>query len=134
MNWLQSLLVRLFDIPLGFTAGELADMASHQFDLGVEFGRTQAKVHWRVIPLPFTEEQLAGASYGEFITPVGFSTAFGECNIPAPGPHGYEQRAYYVGKDALYNRTNDLLCHYPSKFASPMDSDALVPVIVTVLR
>ena len=95
-----------------------------------------AKLKFAVMPLPFTREQLAGASYGEFITPAGFATEFGECNIPAPGAHGYEQRAFYVSKeDAEKGNLMTLICHSPKKFNEPWDPpDTLVPVIVTVLR
>ena len=74
--------------------------------------------------------------YGDFITPAGFGTEFGECNIPAPGLHGYEQRAYYIGKeDADNGKLMTLICHNAGKFDKPWDAiDTLVPVIVTVLR
>lgn len=104
---------------------------------GHAIGERKAKLKFAVLPLPFTESQLLGREYGEFITPINFGIdAFGECNIPAPGPHGYEQRAYYVGKSDLENRPNgtDLRCHHASKFADPQNSDQLVPVILTVLR
>lgn len=118
----------------------MCEVAKHQFDLGelagVAAGEKRAKIKFAVLPLPFTESQLLGREYGEFVTPVGFATPFGECNIPAPGPHGYEQRAYYVGKHSLDvpAATNDLTCHAAHKFHNPAESDALVPVIVTVLR
>jgi len=120
----------------GFTAAEIAARQSAGFNRGREIGAANAKIHYRVLPLPFTAEQLRGGSYGEFITPVGFATPFGECNIPAPGQHGYEQRAYYVDKAALNSITvtGDLLCQHANKFADPANSEHLVPVIVTVLR
>lgn len=107
--------------------------ASQGWMNGFEEGKRMAKVQWGVLPLPFTPEQLHGVAYGTFVTPHGFATRFGECNVPAPGPNGYEQRAYYVGKDMLY-LTGDLLCQDIKKFDKPWDSDELVPVIVTVLR
>lgn len=100
---------------------------------GFNQGKSMAKMQWGIIPMPFTAEQLRGVAYGTFITPVGFGTRFGECNVPAPGANGYEQRAYYVSKDMLY-LTGDLLCQDIKKFDKPWDSDELVPVIVTVLR
>lgn len=133
MNFLQRFVANLFNIP-HMEEDQLADMmltvASEQFKLGTE----AAKVHWRVIPLPFTVEQLAGASYGEFITPAGFATQFGECNVPAPGPHGYEQRAYYIDRAELNGGAMDMVVHKGDKFADAANSDELVPVIVTVLR
>ena len=100
---------------------------------GYTRGIKEARIKWAVFPMPFTREQLNGVHYGEFVTPIGFGTRFGECTIPAPGPHGYEQRAYYVNKEAL-DGSGDLTCHHSAKFTNPSDSDQLVPVIVTVLR
>lgn len=138
MNIRNLLIKALGGLTAEQRADELSYCASSQFHLGYQTGivagRKEAKVHFRVLPLPFTAEQLAGAQYGEFITPGGFGVdAFGECNVPAPGAHGYEQRGYYVDKNAL-NGGSDLHCHGAIKFANPADSDALVPVIVTVLR
>lgn len=122
-------------------AKELTEVAANQYQLGelagmVE-GRKQAPTRFGVIALPFTDAQLAGHEYGDFITPNNsFSAVFGECNIPAPGPHGYEQRAYYVTRDDLNAspHVNDLVCQHAVKFNNPADSYELVPVIVTVLR
>ena len=113
----------------------MADQEEFRRVIAYDRGRSEAKVHWRVIPLPFTDAELAGASYGDFITPAGFACGvLGECSVPAPGPHGYEQRAYYVSKTPLLGMGSDLVCHNPAKFDAPIDSDELVPVIVTVLR
>jgi hypothetical protein len=103
------------------------------YNRGFAMGKEEAKLKFAVLPLPFTAEELSGRFYGEFITPAGFGTEFGESNIPAPGPHGYNQRAYYVSRDQLLSDT-DLMCHRPDKFEAPWDSSKLVPVIVTVLR
>lgn len=130
---------RTFNVHV-LTNEELAVIAKEQWDLGMKCGeaegRQQAKLKFAVLPLPFTAEEVQGRMYGEFITPAGFGTSFGECNIPAPGPHGYEQRAYYVGKHALDSASSgyDLLCHSITKFSDPANSESLVPVIVTVLR
>jgi hypothetical protein len=104
-------------------------------DAAYKRGVAMSRIKFSILPLPFTESQLLGREYGDFITPHGFAGTFGECNVPAPGPHGYEQRAYYVGRDDL-NKGDaiDLVCHRAIKFANPADSDKLVPVIVTVLR
>jgi hypothetical protein len=122
-------------------AKELTEVASNQFELGEEYGivqgRKQVPTRFGVIALPFTDAQLAGHEYGDFITPNnGFSAVFGEQNIPAPGQHGYEQRAYYVERVKLDLSPNahDLLCQTPRKFNDPANSYELVPVIVTVLR
>lgn len=119
----------------------LGSTASSQFDLGyqtgVHDGRKMTVTKFGVLPLPLTEAQLRGVERGEFITVGGeFSIMFGECAIPAPGQHGYEQRGYYVSRVALFDsaNTHDLHCHAKHKFANPADSDELVPVIVTVLR
>lgn len=104
---------------------------------GVVAGESKCKLKFAVLPLPFTEEQLLARAYGEFITPVNFGVdEFGECNIPAPGVHGYQQRPYYVSKYSLDDRaySSDLRCHFAGKFQDPSSSDTLVPVIVTVLR
>lgn len=134
-------LARLFGINLGFTAGDLATAGAEQFDLGhkagVVDGRKQAVTRFAVLPLPFTEEQLRGALYGASISAQGtFAVVFGEEAIPACGPHGYEQRGYYVSRQALNNSPNDtdLHCHNKNKFADPANAEDLVPVIVTVLR
>jgi hypothetical protein len=115
-----------------FNATDMAGQYREGFDTGKKF----AKIHFAVLPLPFTPEQLEGKHYGEFITPHGFAASFdGECTIPAPGKHGYEQRAYYISKDDLNNSAASyLMCHSPHKFDRPSDSEALLPVIVTVLR
>ena len=114
----------------------LADYAAAGEEQGYLRGIRECKIEWRLLPAPFTADQLQGKEYGSFITPVGFGTAFGECNVPAPGPFGYEQRAYYVIRNELNlpQSANDLRCHFPKKFGNPADSDQLVPVIVTVLR
>lgn len=107
------------------------------FNRGLDVGKTMAKVIFRPMPLPFTSAQLAGGQYGEFITPAGFGSQFGECMIPAPSTHGYEQRAYYVGKDTLDDAgSTRLVCLAPAVFdLDKIDSESrLVPVIVTVLR
>jgi hypothetical protein len=106
------------------------------YKAGLAEGETHAKLKFALLPLPFSTAQMEGRYYGEFITPAGFATQFGECNIPAPGPNGYEQRAYYVSKTELDYRPSetDLRCHAPNKFDHPWDSERLVPVIVTVLR
>jgi hypothetical protein len=120
----------------------IAEVSDKQFRTGHEIGRMEgerrARIKFAVLPLPFTSEQLQGREYGEFITPAGFGiNAFGECNIPAPSMHGYEQRAYYVSKRSLEGdyRKTDMQCHALHKFDDPSDhTDTLVPVIVTVLR
>lgn len=112
------------------------DMAG-QYREGFETGKKFSKIHFAVLPLPFTPEQLEGKHYGEFITPHGFAADFdGECTVPAPGKHGYEQRAYYISKDLFNNSTpnDDLVCMASCKFDRPSDSEVLLPVIVTVLR
>lgn len=115
---------------LGHTAGHAS---------GLHEGERRARVHFAVLPLPFTPDQLKGREYGDFITPIGYATQFGEYNIPAPGSHGYEQRAYYVDRQALDGRSSevDLRCHGLAKFGhEPLSNPdtQLVPVIVTVLR
>lgn len=98
-------------------------------------GQKASRTAFAILPMPFTEEQVQGRAYGEFITPAGFASCFGECTVPAPGPHGYEQRAYYVSRDDVNKGDSiDLVCHRPGKFDKPADSDKLIPVIVTVLR
>ena len=131
------LLQKLCAVDVDFHRQTVADDRADSFNEGVAFGERKAKVKFAVLPLPFTESQLLGREYGEFITPINFGIdTFGECNIPAPGPHGYEQRAYFVYKDDLENRPNatDLRCHSAAKFEDPSNSDQLVPVILTVLR
>lgn len=120
----------------GYTSQQLIDGCSTQFKIGHMAGEARCKISFAVLPLPFTEDQLHGRACGTFITPVGFASKFGECNVPAPGAYGYEQRAYYVGKDklALQQDETDLLCHRIGKFDDAANSDALVPVIVTILR
>ena len=110
--------------------------ASDAWHRGFHDGTRQVKLQFAVLPLPFTDSQLLGREYGDFITPAGFGGHFGECTIPAPGQHGYEQRAYYVSRDQLNasQKEVDLVCYRPLKFDNPADSDKLVPVIVTVLR
>lgn len=127
----QNFILKLIGVELPVYS---LDEMGKQFDQGYEQGKRQAKIEFAVLPLPFTHDQLLGREYGTFITPAGFGTAFGECNIPAPSPHGYEQRAYYCGKDALNNGDTDLRCHGFAKFDNPADNDTLVPVIVTLLR
>jgi hypothetical protein len=114
----------------------LVDYSAAAEAQGYQRGIRECKIEWRMLPAPFTADQLQGKEYGSFITPVGFAAAFGECNVPAPGPFGYEQRAYYVIRNELNlpQSANDLRCHFPKKFDNPADSDQLVPVIVTVLR
>lgn len=109
------------------------------YALGLAEGEKRARLIFATLPLPFTAEQLAGRQYGEFITPIGFGTAFGECNIPAPSEFGYEQRAYYINRADLEGRPAevDLRCHGTAKFgAEPLSNPdtQLVPVLVTVLR
>ena len=104
------------------------------YNQGYHAGKLEAKLKFAVLPLPFTAAELAGRYYGEFITPAGFGTEFGESTIPAPGPHGYEQRGYYVSRDQLEMGGMELTCHRHDKFEAPADSSKLVPVIVTVLR
>lgn len=107
-----------------------------------EKGKRQARIQLAVWPLqlPFTPDQLAGKEYGTFITPAGFAHTFGECNVPAPGPFGYEQRAGYIRKDGklplnlkVYGPDgSEGEVVYPSV---PEDvRDYYTPVIVTVLR
>ena len=135
---MRKLLCKLFNLITNeqyvADCARLAEQAEFSRAIAFDAGKAQAKVHWRAIPLPFTAEELAGGSYGDFITPAGFATVLGECSVPAPGPHGYEQRAYYVSKTPLLGMGSDLVCHNPAKFDAPTDSDELVPVIVTVLR
>lgn len=129
---------------LGGISKEQSDDNEHaQFAEGVLHGVTEgekrARIHFAVLPLPFTPDQLKGREYGDFITPIGYATQFGECNIPAPSSHGYEQRAYYVERQALDGRPSevDLRCHGLAKFGHEPLANAdcqLVPVIVTVLR
>jgi len=131
-NWLIHLLG-------GFTKQQLGEAARDQFQLGegmgILMGRKDCKVAWKILPLPFSDAQLAGVEYGTFVTPVGFGTEFGECNIPAPSPNGYEQRAFFISKkDADRAEGDDVICHRSDKFEDPINSDALVPVILTVLR
>lgn len=131
----------------GHTAAQVGALVTQagveQFDLGYKAGEvkgeSRAKLLFHPLPMPFTAEQLSGREYGQFITPVGFGNLFGECNIPAPSPHGYEQRAYYVARDDLDVRASavDLRCHGIDKFGKDVLSGGesnLVPVIVTVLR
>ena len=104
---------------------------------GVRDGMLKSPVRMSILPLPFTEAQLAGREYGEFITPAGFiGSVFGDGSVPAPSKFGYEQRAYYVNRADLKAsiRTSDLVCHRPDKFDDAGNSNELVPVIVTVLR
>src|SRR5690606_16661214 len=129
---------------LGAVCKDIAmQRANAQFDYGYDAGKIEgkalARIHHRLLPMPFDESQLSGAQYGMYITPAGFGVdAFGECTIPAPGQHGYEHRAYYVSKATLdYKRNVDLNCVHPDVFGGALkasESDALVPVIVTVLR
>ena len=143
VNLLQRAAARVFGL-VALSPKSCDHLMKTQFDTGVQFGYTQgfhkgkdqAKIHFAVLPMPFTAEEMAGRMYGEFITPAGFGCVFGECNVPAPGEHGYEQSAYYVSKDSLVNsvKTSDLICHRAEKFENPADSHELVPVIVTVLR
>lgn len=133
-NWLIHLLG-------GVTKQQLVEAATEQYQLGegmgIIQGRKDCKVAWKILPLPFSDAQLAGVEYGTFVTPVGFGTEFGECNIPAPSPNGYEQRAMYVSKSSLEaHGIIDLVCHNPVKFGGhdAAMSSALVPVILTVLR
>lgn len=109
---------------------------SDAYNTGYDDGRKKAVTRFAVLPLPFTEDQLRGAQHGEFITPGGnFAAVFGECNIPAPSQHGYEQIARYVNKSDLSPSLGDIVCHHGDKFgAYPWDSENLVPVIITVLR
>ena len=100
---------------------------------GYATGKAECKVQWRPLPLPFTPEQLGGREYGSFITPIGFGTVFGECNVPAPGPNGYEMHARYLHRIAL-DSPHDMLCHIAGKFDNPADSEELVPVLIVVLR
>lgn len=128
------LLAWLSGVDFNTAMSRTMQFGSEQFDLGFKAGKAQSKIHMRVIPLPFTPEQLTGTNYGEFITPVGWACdAFGECNVPAPSVHGYEQRAYYVSREQL-QYGGDLVCNSAHKFQNPADSPELVPVIVTVLR
>lgn len=139
LTQIRLFLIGLLDaVPEADHLEVLTQTARDQFQLGeisgIAIGETRAQVKFAVLPLPFTEDQLAGRHYGEFITPAGFANEFGACNIPAPSAYGYEQRAYYVAKSALNGRL-DLTCYNPKKFDSPWDHrDTLVPVIVTVLR
>lgn len=129
----RTILNLLHAIDINEHARILTSDSAKAWTNGFNDGKRMAKVQWGVFPMPFTADQLRGVAYGTFITPVGFATRFGECNVPAPGPNGYEQRAYYVAKDHLY-LTGDLLCQDATKFDKPWDSDELIPVIVTVLR
>ncbi|HEX8586202.1 MAG TPA: hypothetical protein VF680_17550 [Allosphingosinicella sp.] len=135
MNRLQRMIARLFNIP-AITAEEFRSVVTQAGAEQFKLGTLAAKTHWRVIPLPFSAFELAGASYGEFITPRGFASDLdGECTVPAPSAHGYEQRAYYVDRDMLDGVVQtDLICHHHAKFDNPSASERLVPVIVTVLR
>lgn len=144
MNFLTNirlwLLKKLHGVDVLHAFSLITEAGTKQFELGqlagVAEGERRAKIKFAVLPLPFTDDQLRGRDYGEFITPAGFGVSFGECNIPAPGPHGYEQRAYYVQRDRLVLSPNayDLMCHHVRKFEDPANSRELVPVIVTVLR
>ena len=128
--------LRLIGIKFNvYSPDDMHKQFNYGYQQGFKEGELNSKVKFAVLPLPFTAEQLQAREYGNFITPRGFAVAFGECTVPAPGPHGYEQRAYYVDKNALsLGVAADLLCHNPDKFDKPSESDALVPVIVTVLR
>lgn len=137
----DAIIVALGGMTLQQFYAQIRAAAAEQFDLGERFGinkgKLLAKTNLRVLPLPFTEEQLQGAEYGSFITPAGFASAFGESMIPAPGPHGYEQRCLYVSKTELNVHDFDLTCMTATKFGGHDKaslSDQLVPVIVTVLR
>ena len=135
-NKFQRFILKLIRLP-AYVFG--VDDMHNQFTIGRQFGYTQgklqAKTNFAVLPLPFTESQLLGREYGSFITPHGFATVFGECNVPAPGPNGYEQRAYYCSREQLnMGDKTDPVCHRPLRFDNPANSDALVPVILTVLR
>ena len=118
------------------TKNAITDAYNTGYEEGEAYGRKKAVTRFAVLPLPFTEDQLRGAQQGEFITPGGnFSVVFGECNIPAPSQHGYEQIARYVNKQDLSPLLGDIVCHHGEKFgAYPWDSENLVPVIITVLR
>jgi hypothetical protein len=98
-------------------------------DQGVKHGKTQARTEFAILPLPFTADQLAGKEYGTFITPAGFAHTFGECNIPAPGQYGYEQRAGYIRKTDIAAGPFVVLADVAEE-----DREYFVPVIVTVLR
>lgn len=134
MNRLTDWLIKTLG---GVTLLECHNENMRNFDqgrtVGLQEGKALAKVQFAVLPLPFSEAQLRGRDYGTFITPAGFAVEFGECNIPAPGQHGYEHHARYVSKASLVSPL-DIVCQHPEKFDKPWDSDALVPVIVTVLR
>lgn len=138
------LLEKLGGIDAEVAAMECAREGEAQFalghyagvDLGFTKGTKQCKVAFAVLPLPFTEDQLRGREYGDFITPVGFAAdVFGECSIAAPSAHGYQQMAAYVDREELANWPHgDVTVHRPIKFTDPIDSSELVPVILTVLR
>lgn len=118
----------------GFTRDQFLQAANDQFVLGLANGKAQCKVKFALLPQPFTPEQLAGMEYGSFITPAGFAgETFGECSVPAPSAHGYEQRAMYVAKNELTNSYR-MHCMPAHVFTDPGNSESLVPVIVTVLR
>jgi len=135
---MKKLIARLFGL---FTREQMDDaIIEHVNDAaqrGYNEGVKQSRTHFRVIPLPFSPEELQGASYGEFVSPRGFACdVFGECSIPAPSQFGYEQRFYYVTRNSLdgHSVDSDLTCHSALKFDKPGGSYELVPVIVTVLR
>lgn len=119
----------------GVTPQEWKASMDRTWRVGYDDGLAQAKTHFKLLPMPFTDDQLAGREYGMFITPAGFASSFGESTIPAPGQHGYEMRAYYVHKDDLRDGdATGVLCRHPRVFANPSDSEYLVPVLLTVLR
>lgn len=145
MKFLNKIRTYLINLLGGKDMAQVTDLVTkagmEQHDIGLMMGkhegRREARLHFAVLPLPFTPEQLLGREYGDFITPHKFGVdTYGECNIPAPSQHGYEQRAYYVSKESLDGdyRNRDLHCHAGHKFVEPSTAPQLVPVIVTVLR
>lgn len=117
----------------GFTKEELGHRV--EFAEGVAYvkGQKEARINFSILPLPFTDAQLKGREYGNFITPNGFAQAFGEENVPAPGPHGYTMVPGYVARDRHLTGTEDIHVHHVEKFAG-YNSETMVPVILVVLR
>lgn len=127
MNYLQRMVAKLFRIAT-VTPDQLEKMTQDAYTYGLENGRRQSPTTYSILPLPFTSEQLLGREYGTFISPHGFGLEDGMA--PAPGPHGYEQRFYYADRASLNaGQSASLLCE-----PNPIQSDDMVPVIVTVLR
>lgn len=121
-NWI---IIKLGGMPMAAHARIVGCTREHAYATG----KQQAKIEFAVLPLPFTPEQLQGREYGTFITPAGFACTFGECNVPAPGQYGYEQRAGYIRKNDFAGAPYLLHPHVADE-----DREHFIPVIVTVLR